>query len=203
MSTWNAYIKGFKSFLQLEKSLSRNSVEAYLHDVEKLQQFLIYSKQEQSIEQIDLTTLQGFLKWIHELGMTPTSQARIISGLKSYFKYLVLEDVIKKNPTELLEAPKTSRKLPDTLSIEELELLFNAIDLTHAEGTRNKAILETMYSCGLRVSELTELKISNIYTDVEFIRVAPTNTFRSPESWKYLLNYRTINFRQFVIEADL
>jgi integrase/recombinase XerD len=170
MST-NSFIKGYKSFLQLEKSLSRNSVEAYLHDVEKLQQFLIYSKQEQSIEQIDLTTLQGFLKWIHELGMTPTSQARIISGLKSYFKYLVLEDVIKKNPTELLEAPKTSRKLPDTLSIEELELLFNAIDLTHAEGTRNKAILETMYSCGLRVSELTELKISNIYTDVEFIRV--------------------------------
>jgi integrase/recombinase XerD len=123
------------------------------------------------MEQIDLTMLQGFLKWIHELGMTPTSQARIISGLKSYFKYLVLEDVIKKNPTELLEAPKTSRKLPDTLSIEELELLFNAIDLSQAEGTRNKAILETMYSCGLRVSELTELKISNIYTDVEFIRV--------------------------------
>jgi integrase/recombinase XerD len=171
MSTWNAYIKGFKSFLQLEKSLSENSVEAYLHDVEKLQQYLLYSKQDQSMEQIDLTMLQGFLKWIHELGMTPTSQARIISGLKSYFKYLVLEDVIKKNPTELLEAPKTSRKLPDTLSIEELELLFNAIDLSQAEGTRNKAILETMYSCGLRVSELTELKISNIYTDVEFIRV--------------------------------
>lgn len=171
MSTWNAYIKGFKSFLQLEKSLSENSVEAYLHDVEKLQQYLLYSKQELSIERINLTTLQGFLKWIHELGMTPTSQARIISGLKSYFKYLVLEDVIKKNPTELLEAPKTSRKLPDTLSIEELELLFNAIDLSQAEGTRNKAILETMYSCGLRVSELTELKISNIYIDVEFIRV--------------------------------
>lgn len=167
----NSYIKGYKSFLQLEKSLSKNSVEAYLHDIEKLQQYFAVSEQNISLENINLKHLQYFIKWIHELGMTTTSQARIISGLKSFFSYLVLEDIIKINPTELLESPKTSRKLPDTLAIEELELLFNAIDLSTNEGTRNKAILETMYSCGLRVTELTELKISNIYFDVEFIRV--------------------------------
>jgi integrase/recombinase XerD len=103
--------------------------------------------------------------------MSATSQARIISGLKSFFNYLMLEDIIKSNPTELLEAPKTARKLPDTLAFEELEKLLNAIDMSTQEGTRNKAILETMYSCGLRVTELTELKISNIYADVEFIKV--------------------------------
>lgn len=167
----NSFIKGYKSFLQLEKSLSKNSVEAYLHDIEKLQQYFAVSEQNISLENINLKHLQNFIKWIHELGMTATSQARIISGLKSFFSYLVLEDIIKINPTELLEAPKTSRKLPDTLAIEELELLFNAIDLSTNEGTRNNAILETMYSCGLRVTELTELKISNIYFDVEFIRV--------------------------------
>jgi len=168
---WTSYIKGFKSFLQLEKSLSQNSVEAYLHDVEKLVQFLNIEDQEPKIEEIDLDTLQRFLSWIHELGMTATSQARIISGLKAFFKFLILEDLIQHNPTDLLEAPKTRRKLPDTLSVEELELLFNAIDLSTDEGTRNKAILEVMYSCGLRVTELTELRISNIYADVEFIRV--------------------------------
>jgi len=146
-------------------------VEAYLHDVEKLVQFLNIEDQEPKIEEIDLDTLQRFLSWIHELGMTATSQARIISGLKAFFKFLILEDLIQHNPTDLLEAPKTRRKLPDTLSVEELELLFNAIDLSTDEGTRNKAILEVMYSCGLRVTELTELRISNIYADVEFIRV--------------------------------
>jgi integrase/recombinase XerD len=151
--------------------LSQNSVEAYLHDVEKLVQFLNIEDQEPKIEEIDLDTLQRFLSWIHELGMTATSQARIISGLKAFFKFLILEDLIQHNPTDLLEAPKTRRKLPDTLSVEELELLFNAINLSTDEGTRNKAILEVMYSCGLRVTELTELRISNIYADVEFIRV--------------------------------
>ena len=168
---WNSYINGYKSFLQLEKSLSENSVEAYLHDVEKLQQFLSMSNIDVSISDIDLKLLQQFIAWIHELGMTATSQARIISGLKSFFKFLILEDLIKTNPCELLEAPKTRRNLPDTLSVEELELLFAAIDLSVAEGTRNKAILETMYSCGLRVTELTELRISNVYSDVEFVRV--------------------------------
>jgi len=168
---WTPYINGFKAFLQLEKSLSDHSVEAYLHDVEKLTQFLLHEKKDYAPGEVTLDTLQHFLSWIHELGMTATSQARIISGLKSFFKYLILENSIQHNPTELLEAPKSRRKLPDTLSVEELELLFNAIDLSTPEGTRNKAILETMYSCGLRVTELTELQITNVYADVGFVRV--------------------------------
>lgn len=167
----DSYIKGFKSFLQLEKSLSRNSVDAYVHDVEKLVQFLQLHKKDEKLHEIDVSILQDFLSWIHELGMTATSQARIISGLKAFFTFLVLEDVLTINPTDLLESPKTSRKLPDTLSVTEIEQLVSAIDLSTPEGTRNKAIVEIMYSCGLRVTELTELKISNIYTDVEFIRV--------------------------------
>lgn len=166
-----SFIKGYKSYLQLEKSLSKNSIEAYLHDIEKLQQYLAISQQTILLDAINLKTLQNFIHWIHELGMTATSQARIISGLKSFFNYLILEDIIQSNPTELLEAPKTARKLPDTLAFEELEKLFDAIDMSTQEGTRNKAILETMYSCGLRVTELTELKMSNIYADVEFIKV--------------------------------
>lgn len=166
-----SFIKGYKSYLQLEKSLSKNSIEAYLHDIEKLQEYLTISQQNILVDAIHLKTLQNFIHWIHELGMTATSQARIISGLKSFFNYLMLEDIIQSNPTELLEAPKTARKLPDTLAFEELEKLFDAIDMSTQEGTRNKAILETMYSCGLRVTELTELKMSNIYADVEFIKV--------------------------------
>jgi integrase/recombinase XerD len=169
--SWIIYLKGFKSFLQLEKSLSANSVEAYLHDVEKLYQYVSARKDNVELAQLELSHLQDFLAWINELGMSPTSQARIISGLKSFFQYLVLENILNRNPTELLEAPKTRRKLPDTLSIEELQLIFDSIDVSTADGTRNKTILETMYSCGLRVSELTDLRISNIYVDVEFIRV--------------------------------
>jgi integrase/recombinase XerD len=169
--SWIIYLKGFKSFLQLEKSLSANSVEAYLHDVEKLYQYVSARKDNVELAQLELSHLKDFLAWINELGMSSTSQARIISGLKSFFQYLVLENILNRNPTELLEAPKTRRKLPDTLSIEELQLIFDSIDVSTAEGTRNKTILETLYSCGLRVSELTDLRISNIYVDVEFIRV--------------------------------
>jgi len=155
----------------LEKSLSAHSIDAYIHDVEKLFQFLSMQENSVSIVAIELTHLQQFLKWLHEIGLQATSQSRIISGLKSFFGYLVLEDIIKLNPTELLEAPKTIRKLPDTLSVEEIDQLFQSIDLSTAEGTRNRAILETMYSCGLRVTETTELRITNIYDDVEFVRV--------------------------------
>lgn len=171
MQTLNIYLNGFKAFLQLEKSLSENSVEAYLHDVHLLFQFLHSINFEENIEKIDLKTLQLFLKNIHEMGLSATSQARIISGIKSFFKYLLLEDIIKINPSHLLESPKSSRKLPDTLSIEEINMLLSAIDLSTPEGTRNKAIIETMYSSGLRVSELINLRISNIFHDVEFIKV--------------------------------
>lgn len=167
----DAYIKGFSSFLQLEKSLSENSVEAYVHDVHKMVQYVTIQKQSPTLAEIDLTLLQEFIAWLHAIGMSSTSQARIISGLKAFFKYLMLEEVLESNPAELLDAPKTKRKLPDTLSFYEIELLMSAIDLSSPEGTRNRAILETMYSCGLRVTETIELKISNIYFDVGFIRV--------------------------------
>lgn len=165
------YLKGFKAFLRLEKSLSDHSVSAYLHDVVLLFSFIQQQDREISLEEIDLKLLQRFVKSIHGLGMSAASQARIISGIKAFFKYLLLEDMIRKNPTELLESPKSGRKLPDTLSIEEVNLLIDTIDVSTPEGTRNKAILETMYSCGLRVTELIELKISNIHADVGFIRV--------------------------------
>lgn len=168
---WKVYIQGFKSFLQLEKSLSKNSVEAYLHDVDLLMRFLELKKYSLTPKDLELNHLQDFLKWINELGMSAHSQARIISGIKSFYKYLLLENVLNHNPTELIEAPKLGRKLPDTLSLDEINKIIDAIDLSSPEGQRNKAILETLYSCGLRVSELVNLKISNLYFNDEFIKV--------------------------------
>jgi integrase/recombinase XerD len=168
---WEAYKKGYKAYLRLEKSLSDHSVEAYLHDVTKLTEYLQIVNQERNPAALTLKDLQAFVKWIGELGMGATTQARIISGIRSFYKYLLIEQLITIDPSTLLEAPKTRRKLPDTLSFEEIEQLIGAIDLSSPEGTRNKAILETMYSCGLRVSELVGLKISCLYLDIGFIRV--------------------------------
>lgn len=168
---WDATIKGFKAWLQLEKSLSDHSVEAYLHDVELLVRYL--KLQGSTAPPSDVTSDQmfAFIQWVHELGMTPTSQARIISGLRSFYKFCLLEHLTDQDPTALLEAPKLIRSLPDTLSFHEIEQIIAAIDLSTAEGTRNKAMLETMYSCGLRVSETIGLKISSLYLDVGFIKV--------------------------------
>jgi integrase/recombinase XerD len=168
---WEAYKKGYKAYLRLEKSLSDHSVEAYLHDVTKLTQYLQVVNQEKNPAALTLKDLQAFVKWIGELGMGATTQARIISGIRSFYKYLLTEQLVTIDPSTLLEAPKTRRKLPDTLSFEEIDQLIGAIDLSSPEGTRNKAILETMYSCGLRVSELVGLKISCLYLDIGFIRV--------------------------------
>ena len=168
---WQNYINGFKAYLKLEKSLSTNSVEAYIHDIEKLSQFFDLKNKNISPEKVTLSELQDFIKWINELGLTATSQARIISGIKAFYKYLLLEDIISQSPAELLEAPRTGRKLPDTLDIEEINSLINAIDLSTPEGTRNKAMLETLYGCGLRVSELIGLQISNLYFNDGFIKI--------------------------------
>lgn len=168
---WESHKKGFKAYLQLEKSLSDNSVEAYLQDVEKLTQFLFHRKQLKTPEQIELNDLQQFLKWVIELGMTDTSQARIISGLRGFYKYCLLEDISTKDPTVLLDTPKLRRVLPDVLTFEEIENIIAQIDLSKPEGARNKAILETLYSCGLRVSELVNLNMSCLYFDEEFVRV--------------------------------
>lgn len=168
---WEPYKKGFRAFLQLEKSLSDNTVEAYLRDVDKLTNYLQSSKQLLRPEQLELKQLQGFVKFVHELGISATSQARIISGIKAFYKYCLLENISKTDPTLLLEAPKLKRALPDTLSFEEIELIIEAIDHSKPEGQRNRAIIETMYSCGLRVSELVNLCISNLYLDTGFIKV--------------------------------
>lgn len=166
---WQVYKKGYKAWLQLEKSLANNSVEAYLRDIDKLAAF--FTEEKKAPKDITLKDLERFIKWIAELGMTPASQARIISGLRSFYKYCLLEQITTTDPTALLEAPKLKRALPDVLSFEEIENIIAQIDLSKPEGGRNKAMLETLYSCGLRVSELVDLKLSCLYLDVGFVRV--------------------------------
>ena len=168
---WAIYLKGFKAYLQLERSLSANSIEAYLRDVEKLEQYLLSGNQQLPPDQVTLSHLQSFIQSIATLGMTATSQARIISGIKAFYKYLLLEDIVKIDPTQLLEAPKTRRHLPDVLTFEEIEQIIAKVKAGTPEGQRNRAILETMYSCGLRVSEVTSLKISQLHFGEGFIRV--------------------------------
>jgi len=169
--SWQSYIKGFRSYLQLERSLSGNSVEAYERDIEKLYQYVQYVSFSGGPEKIRLSDLQGFIKWINELGMSARSQARVISGIKAFYKYLLMENILSDDPTTLLDAPKLGRKLPDFLSIEEVNQIIAAIDLSKPEGERNKAMLETLYSSGLRVSELVNLKKSNLHSELGLLRV--------------------------------
>ncbi len=168
---WESLQNGFKAFLQLEKSLSEHSVEAYLKDTGKLTTYLEETGKHLNPGQIDLKELQGFVKWIGGLGVSPATQARIISGIRAFYKYCLIENIVTADPTLLLESPKLKRALPDILSFAEIELLIGNIDLSKPFGSRNKAILETLYSCGLRVSELVDLKISCLYLDAGFIRV--------------------------------
>ncbi|TMI72253.1 MAG: site-specific tyrosine recombinase XerD [Bacteroidetes bacterium] len=168
---WDSYKKGFKAWLSLEKSLSDNSTEAYLRDIDKLTQYLQEKRSSKPPSELTLKDLQQFIKWVTELGMTPSSQARIISGIRSFYKYCLIENISRTDPTTLLEAPKLKRALPDVLSFGEIENIIAQIDLSKPEGGRNKAILELMYSCGLRVSEVVNLKISQLYFDAGFVRV--------------------------------
>jgi integrase/recombinase XerD len=170
-SMWEPYKKGYKAWLQLERSLSENSVESYLRDIDKLTQYLLSAGALKTPDAIELSDLQHFLQWIAELGLNAASQARILSGIRSFYKYCFIEQIVRKDPTTLLESPKLKRALPDVLSFEEIEAIIGHIDLSKAEGGRNKAILETMYSCGLRVSELVNLRISCLYPDAGYIRV--------------------------------
>ncbi|MEO1097654.1 MAG: site-specific tyrosine recombinase XerD [Bacteroidota bacterium] len=168
---WDQYIKQFKNYLRLERSLSDNSVEAYIHDVVKLKQFVELSNASISPLQVESIHLKDFLEYINDLGMTAHSQARIISGLKAFYKYLIYDELIDKDPTQLIEGPKLGRKLPDTLSYEEIVKLLEGIDHSKPEGQRNRAILEVLYSSGLRVSELVNLRLSNVYEDIGFLRI--------------------------------
>lgn len=168
---WQSYIKGFRSYLKLERSLSGNSVEAYLSDIEKLVRYLQSIDFTPNLNEITTADLKAFISWLNELGMLASTQARVISGLKAFFTYLLLEDIVENNPMALIDAPKLSRKLPDTLNIYEINQLIDAIDASKPEGMRNKAILEVLYGCGLRVTELTELRISSLFPQIEFIKV--------------------------------
>lgn len=168
---WQSSLRGFKAYLKLERSLSSNTIEAYLHDVDKLLQFFMSRSEDKSPAKVTKNDLKDFLVWVNDLGMIPPTQARVLSGLKAFFKYLVLDNKIETDPSALLESPKMTRKLPDTLNIVEINSIIDAIDLSKAEGTRNKAMLETLYGSGLRVSELTGLKISNLHLDIEFIKI--------------------------------
>ena len=169
--SWQSYINGFKSFLQLERSLSGNSVEAYEHDVEKLRQFIEAKQISTGPEKITTQHLKDFIEWINKAGIGANSQGRILSGIKAFYKYLLLENVVTDNPALLIEAPKLGRKLPDVLSVEEVNTIINSVDLSKPEGERNKAILETLYSSGLRVSELVNLKISAMFLNDGLLKI--------------------------------
>ncbi|MBX2917423.1 MAG: site-specific tyrosine recombinase XerD [Cyclobacteriaceae bacterium] len=171
MKNWESHIKQFSTYLKLERSLSANSIEAYVRDVEKLAQFSFQNYAGISPLAITGKHLQAFLQFINELGMSAFSQARILSGIKAFYKYLLFEELIEKDPTTLIEGPKLGRKLPDTLEYDEIVKIFDAIDLSAAEGARNRAMLEVLYSSGLRVSELVDLKLANVYFDIGFLRV--------------------------------
>ena len=167
---WNSYIKNYQSYLKIERGLSQNTINSYCFDIERLQLFIESKQIAISPIKIQEETLQQFIYEVSK-EVNPRSQARIISGLKSFFSYLIFEDYRADNPLELIESPRLGRKLPDTLAIEEIDNLIEAVDLSSKEGERNRAILETLYGCGLRVSELVELKISDLFFEEGFIKV--------------------------------
>jgi integrase/recombinase XerD len=171
MEGWHDLIREYSIYLRLEKSMSDNSVEAYLHDIEKLAQFTELSHGTILPMDVSRDTIQRFIDWINEFGVSPRTQSRILSGIRSFYKFLIMEDKMTANPTELIEFPKLGRKLPDVLTVLEIDQLLSAIDLSLPEGHRNKAMIEMMYSCGLRVSELIQLKISNLFLLEGFIKV--------------------------------
>ena len=162
-------IRKYQQYLKLEKSLSPNTLDAYLTDLDKLMSFLKQEKVE--ILDVCLSDLQHFAAGLHDIGIHPRSQARILSGIKSFFRFLIIEDYLKADPSELLEGPKIGFKLPEVLTVEEIDRIISAVDRSKTEGQRNRAILETLYSCGLRVSELVTLKLSDLYFDEGFIKV--------------------------------
>jgi len=168
---WNSLINGFAAFLKLEKSLSENSIQAYVHDIRMLESFFKINDVKISPTSVSLNDLQEFIIYINKLGLADYSQSRIISGLRAFYKYLLLEELTDKNPAELLESPKLRRKLPEVLSIEEINMMIEKIDHSTVEGLRNRAMIETLYGCGLRVSELIDIRLSNLFFDIGFVKV--------------------------------
>ncbi|MHA7108933.1 site-specific tyrosine recombinase XerD [Sunxiuqinia elliptica] len=196
---WEDSKKGFENFLRLEKSLSQNSIAAYVNDINKLMVFLEGNFKRLAPEKVKLNHLKSFVEDLNSRGVSPRTQARTISGIKSFFKYLLIEGKIQGDPTTLLESPKIGRKLPDVLTMEEIDTIIDAVDLEKPEGQRNKAMLETLYSCGLRVSELVNLKVTNLFFEQGFIKVegkaekerlVPVSEKAVVEINKYLNGYR-------------
>lgn len=171
MSSWKLYYIGFKQYLQLERSLSDNSIEAYQDDLQKLENYSDLFLNHQSPESFTYKQLQGFVEWLAELGFSASTQARVISGLKTFYKFMLLENNLKQSPAELLETPKLKRKLPEFLSVEEIDKMVEGIDRSFADGERNVCIIETLFSCGLRVSELVNLKITDLHLENDYIKV--------------------------------
>ncbi len=167
---WQEAILEYKSYLKIERSLSANSIDAYIHDVKLFKQFVEINNNISPLL-VEYKNIKDFLEWVHKMGLSPRSQARIVSGIKSFYKYLLFEEKIEKDPAALIETPKIGRKLPTVLNVNEIDKLLSAIDLSKPEGQRNKAMLETLYSCGLRVTELIELKLTNMYFNQSFIKV--------------------------------
>lgn len=167
---WESYVKSYQSYLKIERGLSKNTIDNYSFDIERLCSFLSQNSIQVSPVAINEEVLQQFIYSVSK-EVNPRSQARIISGLKSFFSYLIFEDIRNDSPLELIESPKTGRKLPDTLALDEIDALISAIDLSSNEGERNRALLETLYGCGLRVSELVALKISDLFFEEGFIKI--------------------------------
>lgn len=170
-ANWQQYLKSFEAYLRLERSHPANTIKAYLNDLHKLANYASTEHPPLSATQMQLTDLQGFLAFLNDLGLESSSQARILSGIKAFYRFLMLDGMVLESPAELLEMPRSRRKLPEVLHIEEINQMIATIDLSKPEGHRNKAVLETLYSCGLRVSELVELRLSNLFFDIGFIRV--------------------------------
>ena len=196
---WLESKKGYETFLRVEKSLSPNSVSAYVNDINKLITFIEEHYPNLTPATVKLAQLRKFVEWMNQKGISPRTQARTISGIKSFYKFLLIEEAVENDPTTLVESPRIGRKLPEILTDDEINGLIEAIDETKAEGLRNKAILETLYSCGLRVSELVDLKLSNLHFEQEFLRIAgkgererlvPISKRAIEDIKKYLVNSR-------------
>jgi integrase/recombinase XerD len=196
---WDESKKGYENYLKLEKSLSSNSIAAYINDINKLTEFLGINFKKTGPDKVKLQHLKKFVEWLNERGVSPRTQARTISGIKSFYKYLLIEGKISSDPTALLESPKIGRKLPDILSMDEIDSLIEAVDLEKPEGQRNKAMLETLYSCGLRVSELVNLKMTNLFFLQGYLKVegkadkerlVPVSSRAVEEIEKYVDGYR-------------
>ncbi|MEI6275518.1 MAG: site-specific tyrosine recombinase XerD [Prolixibacteraceae bacterium] len=196
---WAESKKGYETFLRLEKSLSQNSVSAYVNDINKLILFMEEYYPDTTPDAVKLLQLRKFVEWMNEKGVSPRTQSRTISGIKSFYKFLLIEEVTENDPTTLLESPKIGRKLPDVLTDEEINRLIESVDLNKPEGLRNKAILETLYSCGLRVSELVSLRMSNLHFEQEFLKISgkgekerlvPISKHAIEDIKKYIIGYR-------------